>query len=130
MNQTAIAEKLKQLLIETSPLIEEHTKEVCPACTDVCCKQKHGIFRERDVRYLHALGIVVPPYNESMPPEGPCQFLGPEGCVNPRWLRPWKCTWYFCDSLLRTMEEGSRKECRQFIAVLQDMVKLYDELIR
>ncbi len=130
MNQTAIAEKLKQLLIETSPLIEKYTREICPKCKDVCCKQKHGVFRERDRVYLKALANDVPLYDESRPPEGPCQFMGPTGCARPRWLRPFKCTWYFCDLMLEAMNAGPRKERRQFIAELQEMVRLYDELIR
>lgn len=129
-NSIAIAEDLKHLLIQTSPFIERYTREVCPACINVCCRQKHGVFRERDRVYLNALANEVPLHNESVPPEGPCQFMGPAGCVRPRWLRPFKCTWYFCDQMLEAMNEGPRKERRRFIAELQEMVRLYNELIR
>jgi hypothetical protein len=126
----AAAQSLKDLLIETSPLIERYTGEVCPACTDVCCKQKHGVFRERDRIYLNALGADVPLYDKSMAPEGPCQFLGPGGCARPRWLRPFKCTWYFCDPILQAMSEGQGRENRRFIEMLREMVRLYGELMR
>ncbi len=130
MKQSTFATKLKQLLIQTSPLIEVYTKEVCPTCADACCKQKHGVFRERDLVYLNVLGRDVPVSDKSKPPEGPCQFLNPAGCILPRWLRPFKCTWYFCNPILEAMNEGSRKEGRQFIAALQEMVRIYDELMR
>ena len=128
MNQTAIAEKLKQLLIETSPLIENYTREICPTCRDVCCKQKHGVFRERDRLYLNALANDVPLHDGSRPPEGPCQFMQPAGCARPRWLRPFRCTWYFCDPLLSAMNDGPQKKARALSALLQEMIGLYDEL--
>jgi hypothetical protein len=124
------ARDLKHLLIETSPLIEGYTKEVCPACVDVCCKQKHGVFQERDIIYRNALGADVPLHDESRSPEGPCQFLGPGGCTLPRWLRPFKCTWFFCDPILQAMNEGPRRENRRFIEALGEMVKLYNELMQ
>jgi hypothetical protein len=127
-NRIVIAEKLKQFLIESSLLIEEYTREVCPGCTDVCCRQKHGIFRERDIWYLHALGVEVPPRDEARPLEGPCQFMGPEGCVQPRWLRPFKCTWYFCEPLLAALNQGPQRKARWLSAQLQEMILLFDKL--
>lgn len=123
-----VAEKLKELLITSSPLIEDYTREICPACTDVCCRQKHGVFRERDITYLTALDLRVPAYDHERPAEGPCQFLAPTGCSLPRWQRPFKCTWYFCLQLLTAMDEGQRKKARGLSRTLEDMVRLYDEL--
>jgi hypothetical protein len=122
------AEKLKQLLIESSSLIEEYTKKVCPDCTDVCCRQKHGAYCERDILYLHALGIEVPPLDEAKPLEGPCQFMGLRGCVRPRWLRPFKCTWYFCEPLLAALDQGPQRRARRLSARLQEMILLFDQL--
>jgi hypothetical protein len=125
----AAAQSLKNLLIETSPLIERYTAEVCPSCADVCCKQKHGVFRERDIIYLNALGAGVPLSDKSISPEDPCRFLGPGGCAQPRWLRPFTCTWYFCDPILQAMNEGPGRENRRFIEMLREMVRLYGELM-
>ncbi|HAK61493.1 MAG TPA: hypothetical protein DCO77_14140 [Nitrospiraceae bacterium] len=116
------AEQLKELLVRSSPLIEEYTAMVCPECSDVCCRQKHGTFREADRIYLGALGIEIPPSDPERTPEGPCQFMGPTGCVRPRWLRPFKCTWYFCEPLLAALNEGPQKKARQLSAALQEMV--------
>jgi hypothetical protein len=127
-DRIVIAEKLKRLLIASSPLIEEYTNQTCPGCTDVCCMQKHGLFREKDILYLHAIGVEVPPPDGVRPLEGPCQFMGPRGCVQPRWLRPFKCTWYFCEPLLAALHEGPQKKARRLSAVLQEMIDLYREL--
>jgi hypothetical protein len=119
------AEKLKELLIASSPLIEEYTAAVCPDCTDICCRQKHGLYRERDISYLCGLGMPAPQRDESRPPEGPCEAMGPAGCVHPRWLRPFKCTWYFCEPLLAALNEGRQKKARGLSAVMQEMIDLY-----
>jgi len=119
---------LKQLLIESSPLMEEYTRELCPGCTDVCCRQKHGIYRERDILYLDALRSSIPARDPARPPEGPCEALGRFGCTHPRWLRPFKCTWYFCSPLIEAMNQGPQKKARTLSRAMNDMIKCYDEL--
>ena len=127
-DRAAIAEKLKKLLIEASPLIEEYTAAVCPACTDVCCRQKHGLYQKSDIAYLQALGVKAPPRDQGRPPEGSCEFMGPRGCEQPRWLRPFKCTWYFCEPLLNALNDGPSRKARRLSALLRDMADLYREL--
>ncbi len=127
-NRTASARRLKQLLIDASPLLEEFTSLVCPGCKDVCCRQKHGMFREGDKRYLEALGGTVPARDAHRPLEGPCELMGPRGCTDPRWMRPFKCTWYFCDSLLAALNEGPQKKARRLSAIMQEMIEVYDRL--
>lgn len=126
--RTIIAEQLKRLLIESSPVIEEYTAAICPGCTDVCCRQKHGTFRENDILYLRALGVEVPKRDQGRPLEGPCEWMGPMGCGHPRWLRPFKCTWYFCEPLLKALSESPPRKARRMSAMLQEMADLYGEL--
>ena len=126
--RAAVAEKLKKLLIESSPMIEDYTREVCPDCTDVCCRQKHGLYREGDSAYLNALGVTAPRRDESRPFEGPCESMGTRGCDQPRWLRPFKCTWYFCEPLLQALNDGPSRKARRLSALLQEMTDLYREL--
>ncbi len=123
-----IAHRVKQLLIESSPLIEEYTAAVCPGCTDVCCRQKHGLYRKSDLRYLCALGETVPGRDEARPLEGPCEMMGPQGCVQPRWMRPFNCTWYFCDPLLASLNNGPQKKARRLAALMQELIDRYGEL--
>jgi len=127
-NNGAIARKLKRLLIESSPLIEEYTGEICPGCADVCCRQKHGRYSEKDLSYLRALGEAAPLRDAARPLEGGCEMMGPGGCRGPRWLRPFKCTWYFCAPLLKALDEGPPRKARQLSAMLQEMADLYQEL--
>jgi hypothetical protein len=122
------AEKLRQLLIDAAPLIEEYTAAVCPDCADLYCRQKHGLYRERDILYLRGSGMPMPPRDGTRPMEGPCEAMGAAGCVQPRWLRPFKCTWYFCEPLLAALNDGPQKKARRLSAIMQEMIDLYDAL--
>ena len=122
------AEQLKELLIEISPLIEEYTAMVCPGCRDVCCRQEHGTFKKIDKIYHEILGTSTPRIDPSRDPRSPCRFMGPAGCIQPRWLRPLKCTWFFCESLLTAMNEGPQKKARTLSKALQNIVDLVREL--
>ncbi len=119
-----VALKLKQLLIDSSLLIEEYTAAICPDCTNVCCKQKHGLYHGRDIEYLYKLNIKVPQRDEARSPDGPCELMGSQGCTQPRWMRPFKCTWYFCDSLLAALDNGPQKKARKLTRMMQDMITL------
>ena len=127
-NQVDAATKLKKLLIESSPLFEEYTADVCPGCSDVCCRQKHGLYQETDIRYLRTLEVPVPERDAARPLEGPCEAMGPGGCMLPRWMRPFKCTWYFCDPLLAALNQGPQKKARQVAIVMQEMIDTYHAL--
>lgn len=120
------AERLKQLLTELSPLIESHTAVVCPSCTEVCCRQRHGMFTPRDRAYFDALGTEPPLHDPALPPDGPCQFLGAGGCSKPRWQRAWRCTWFFCEPLLKALGTGPARPARGLSAALEEMMRLYD----
>jgi len=121
------AQKLKNLLTEVSLLIEEYTAAVCPGCHDVCCKQRHGMMNDLDRRYTGTLGESVPSYDPQRSLDGPCQFMGNEGCTIPRWRRPWRCTSYFCVPLLMAMEQGPQKKARQISALIQEIVDIRGE---
>lgn len=118
------AQTVRDLLIELSPLIEDLTSRVCPDCGDVCCKQKRCIPDSVDIRYRNALGAEVPTPDPSRFPDGPCQFMDSRGCDTPRWLRPWRCTWYFCDPLLDAMQKGPRKKMRRISSLIQQIVDI------
>jgi hypothetical protein len=86
------------------------------------------MYRDRDIAYLRALGLAVPARDLARPLEGPCEAMGPRGCVLPRWMRPFKCTWYFCDPLLAALSEGPQRKARQLTAAVDEMLRCYDLL--
>ncbi len=123
-----IAEKIRDIINDISPVIDEYTGKICPYCSDVCCKQKHAYPEKRDILYLEALGIEPCAVDMNRSPESPCQFLGENGCTKPRYLRPIRCTWYFCESLLKEMENGSQKKYRYLIDNLKEIIELLNKI--
>jgi|GEM_PF-979802 len=124
----AAAERLKELFTQISPLIEYYIREVCAECREVCCRQKHAFPDERDILFTSTLGITVEVSDPERLPDEPCECLGPSGCLKPRWMRPFRCTWFFCEPLIRSMEEGPQKGYRRLIGMMGEMVRLYAEL--
>lgn len=127
-DQSDIAREMKELLTGLSPVIERHTAAVCPSCAEVCCRQGHGSLREQDVAYLAALGESPPTQDPLRSESDPCQFLGSRGCIRERWQRAWKCTWFFCDPLLRSIGEGPQQEARELTRLMNRVMELRELL--
>jgi hypothetical protein len=123
-----IAKEIKIRFQQLSSLIETFTSEVCPECREVCCKQRHALYDEDDLLFYKYLREEVPLPDSGINPDAPCEFLSPQGCIKPRWQRPFRCTWYFCEALLEYMPERSVKKYRKMIELLKDILLLRDEL--
>jgi len=129
VDRVAIAQRLKTLYDEISPLIEEFTQEVCPECQSVCCKHRHGRFEPLDEKFIEALGVDIPRATDDRDDDDWCEFLTETGCQKPRWQRPFRCTWYFCEALLQYMPEKSPKRLRKLQRLLQEIQTLRIQLI-
>ncbi len=123
LQREALALRLKELLEEVSPLIEGYTSEVCPRCRDVCCRQRHASYEEDDLRYISALGLPLQGA-AGRDPDEPCEHLSDRGCRRPRWLRPFRCTWYFCEQLLERMTEDAGRPYRRVVGLLREAMEL------
>jgi hypothetical protein len=60
------------------------------------------------------MGINQPKYDFNVFDKAPCQFIGTNGCVLPRIKRSYRCTWYFCDSLLTRFEAEFHSQFEMF----------------
>jgi hypothetical protein len=103
------------------PFIQEYTARTCPYCGSVCCANKHGMPDFGDAVAITAMGFELPDYRLDVDINGMCQFMGERGCILPRAQRPYRCTWYYCDPLLKQIEIGPARHYRQFIADVQEM---------
>jgi hypothetical protein len=122
-----IAQRIKNEIAGISPFIQQTTQIVCPDCKDVCCINKHGYYNYEDLVYLYALGLKPPDYESRRKDTDPCQLLSENGCSLERPFRPSGCNWYFCDSLLESMEK--RADYHEFDNSLQDVANLWMEMI-
>jgi hypothetical protein len=110
--------------------IEGHTSLVCPSCSNVCCINRHSYHSFEDMIFIYAIGEEIPRHSSALADETPCQFLGEEGCIIPRTLRPYRCNWYFCSPLLgHITEHSSSRRYRFFIGLLQNITEGRQKMI-
>jgi hypothetical protein len=128
-NIRSLAEKIKVLINKIDPLIQEITSIVCPYCEKVCCINKHAHYDIEDLIYVYALGLREPSCQIGIKDTDSCIFLTENGCSIDRYLRPFRCNWYFCEPLLKKMEEGNARTYRAIINLLEEILKNRRELI-
>jgi hypothetical protein len=126
----ALARQAADSVEAISPSIERHTSVVCPGCERVCCVNRHCYHELGDIVSIRSRGEVLPVYREGVGDEEPCQFLGERGCRLRRSLRPHRCNWFFCSSLLSHIRESSARGYRSLVAGLEDINRKRGALLR
>ena len=124
-----IAYEIKETFDLVSPFIEKHTLLVCPDCEKVCCADKHGRYDGDDLCFLNSLGIEVSQDGPERNEECSCRFITEKGCSLERWMRPFRCTFFFCDGLLKSIEDDNAKLYRAFLGYFQHLVSLRQRLL-
>ena len=124
-----IVHELKNAFSAVSPFIEKHTSIVCPECEKVCCIDKHGRYDKDDLVFMKALGIEIPHDPSDREETALCRFLNKNGCSRQRRERPFRCTHFFCNPLLKSLENDNAKLYRAFIGDLQYLVDVRRKLL-
>lgn len=127
--RTELSNELKSAFSAVSPFIEKHTSIVCPVCEKVCCIDKHGRYESNDLVFLRPLGVDIHHNPSEREETDPCRFLNEKGCSRERWQRPFRCTFFFCDALLKSLEDDNAKLYRAFVAFLQHLVYVRQKLL-
>ena len=123
-----LAKELRDAFGVLSPFIEKHTSIVCPDCTDLCCKDRHGRYDENDILFLSSLGSYMPQDHQGREEDGPCRYMVETGCTLERWMRPYRCTFFFCSPLLNSLEADSALS-RCFRIYLEQLVSIRKKLL-
>lgn len=124
-----LARELRDAFDLVSPFMEKHTAIVCPDCENVCCKDKHGRYDENDLVFLRALGVDIPSDTFEREETDGCRYMTDMGCSLERWMRPYRCTFFFCDRLLKSLEDDNAKLYRAFMEYFKHMVLLRKKLL-
>jgi len=128
-DRSELARDLKEAFNTVSPFIEKHTAIVCPECEKVCCADKHGRYDSNDLLFLESLEADIPQYTDERKEDDACRFINETGCSLERWMRPYRCTFFFCDALLKSLENDNAKLYRAFLDYFQYLVSLRRELL-
>ncbi len=124
-----LAEELKSFFSHISPYIEKHTAIICPDCKNLCCRDKHGRYDKYDIVFLEALGIDPRQEQNGRGETDSCHYINETGCSLERWMRPYRCTFFFCDALLESLENDNAKFYRSFRMYLEQLVSLRQKLL-
>ena len=111
------------------PVLSQVCAWTCPECVHPCCQRATVRYDLRDLLFLHCIHWAVPVGHPS-PDAGDCCYLGPEGCMMPRFVRPFLCTWYLCPSqmdILRQAGNGPLAQLPQRLQEIQDLRKDLEE---
>ncbi len=127
LNINELALHLKEAINSISPFIEEHTAIVCPNCRKVCCADKHGRYDKNDIAFLKELGMDIPPQPADREETAACRYITKTGCSLQRWMRPYRCTLFFCDPLMKSLEKGDQKLYMAFDNYFQNLILLRRE---
>ncbi|GAB4488577.1 MAG: hypothetical protein OHK006_19200 [Thermodesulfovibrionales bacterium] len=126
----ARAREITRLTRELDAMLEPHTSAVCPACAEVCCRNRFCRHDAYDLAYLRLTSAPEPVYREDVTDTDPCQFLGEQGCTIGRDLRPFRCNWFFCSPLLEQMSCALPAPAyRQVVQLLADISRLRRSLL-
>lgn len=129
IDKKTLAEELRDAYNMISPFIEKHTSIVCPDCEDLCCMDRHGRYDANDLLFLAALGVDTPLDASSREETDGCRYMMDRGCSLDRWMRPYRCTYFFCNGLLKSMEEHDSKLYRAFLMFFEHMVSIRAEFL-
>ncbi len=101
-----IAREVARVQTEIRDLIDSITHHICPSCEASCCKMMpvDGWFTENDYFVFRVLHDAPFDVRKSGDGDMGCRFLGPEGCLLPRDIRPFPCVKVNCAALVKELE--------------------------
>jgi hypothetical protein len=122
-----LARRIRGLVDSLSEPVETLCAVTCPLCKDVCCQRATIWYDFKDMLYVYfGMGIFPDRQIKKLPGQGTphCANLTPTGCLLPRNLRPFVCTWYFCPDQKTAMAH----ESLFFSAVIAEIKVLRQEM--
>lgn len=124
-------EKLKQVkdysslscegLSELFPLFDQFAEQTCPSCKAICCEKARVAFDFRDLVFLHAADLEIPPHQLRRNDDEHCRYLGKFGCELERIRRPFICTWYYCAPMIELYQALPNRRQRHYSRVMMDV---------
>ncbi|MGM0758596.1 MAG: hypothetical protein ACQEUB_02715 [Thermodesulfobacteriota bacterium] len=117
------AEAIAVNLQEVDPIMDGLCAKTCPDCSGPCCLHADVRYDFRDLVFLHCRQKALPLHQPKQHPGQPCSFLGQNGCVLPRSLRPFLCTWYVCPQQMQELRDSHSPD----MAYLQPRLRIIQE---
>ncbi len=113
--------RIRQAIEQLDAVMDRYCAQTCPQCPDPCCTALHVRYNVTDMVYLLGLAVALPLGQTREHDGAPCRYWLASGCALPRILRPYVCTWFFCEPHMKEFSQEPARFQRQLIAVLQEI---------
>lgn len=125
----SLAQEVKNRILKIDPFVDVYAKKVCSVCPNICCLNKNSRYEYDDLIYVLALREEFPLPQRKLNEKEPCYLLTEKGCKIPRYLRPLRCNWYFCNDLLKEMESAPARTFREFSNTFNEMLYIRQQML-
>ncbi len=99
----AIASRIVHRYDLAGDLFDALAGACCGVCRRPCCLDARVWLDFKDLLLIHLSGQSPPPAQLRCSWHGRCRYLTSQGCILPRGVRPWVCTWYICPAQRRAL---------------------------
>ena len=114
---------------EVNAAIDSVGKETCLFCKDICCKKATVWYDFKDMLYLYLHSGQFPEAQITKEGDLSCCNLTSTGCLLPRRIRPFICTWYICPSQTAMLSEKMVEEPKaRILSSIQEIQRLRKRL--
>lgn len=120
----SLAHQARQALNDLDAFMTRYCAQTCPHCTNACCRALRVAYNVTDLVYLWGLHEALPLGQTRRNETDPCRYYSSSGCILPRHLRPYVCTWFFCEAHMQLFSMETPRFQRHVLAVLQEMRRL------
>jgi len=115
----ALARDVQVRLESIFSLLDDLCAVTCPWCPDHCCLVAKVWTDFKDLLFLHLNGHQIPPAQLLSNLKETCSYWSPKGCILPRFVRPWVCTWYLCPTQKANLRQKSKSVQDNFSRAVQ-----------
>ncbi|WP_148045720.1 hypothetical protein [Desulfosoma caldarium] len=120
----SLAHRALQAIEALDAFMSRYCAQTCSHCADVCCTALRVAYNVTDLLFLWGLHDALPLGQTRRHDGDPCRYLTAMGCALPRYLRPYVCTWFFCEAHMQLFSMEPPRFQRRILTVLQDMRQL------
>lgn len=110
-----IACQIREKIDEINDAIDSVCEETCLFCKDICCKKATVWYDFKDMLYIYLHSGQFPRAQITKNGDLSCCNLTAMGCLLPRRIRPFICTWYICPSQTAMLSEKVVEEPKNLI---------------
>jgi hypothetical protein len=122
------AGSIKNLVASIDLPLDRLCQKTCAQCLASCCLVADVSYDFKDLLFIHLVDQVIPPGQPRQTAHDVCRYLGMEGCLLPRFERPWICTWYICAAQKKFLADHDEIPQTRLLSVIEQVGMLRKQM--